>query len=77
LQKLAVVWAKNANFFAKLFGEIFFKSMSSVPGHKPLCILNECVFRANPCVKKWLGKYVIQSMLTGSLGDTMSYVIID
>jgi hypothetical protein len=30
-QKLAVVWAKNANIFAKFFGENIFKIITSVP----------------------------------------------
>jgi hypothetical protein len=33
LQNLAVVWAKNANIFAKFFGEKVFKIITSVPGH--------------------------------------------
>jgi hypothetical protein len=32
-QKLAVVWAKNANYFANFFGENNFKIITSVPGH--------------------------------------------
>jgi hypothetical protein len=32
LQKLAVVKEKNANFFAKCFGENIFKILTSVPG---------------------------------------------
>jgi hypothetical protein len=31
LQKLAVVWAKNANIFAKFFGKNIFKIITSVP----------------------------------------------
>jgi hypothetical protein len=31
--KLAIVWAKNANIFAKFFGENIFKIITSVPGH--------------------------------------------
>jgi hypothetical protein len=31
LQKLAVVWAKNDNFFAKFFGENIWKIITSVP----------------------------------------------
>jgi hypothetical protein len=33
LQKLAVVWAKSANIFAKFFGENILKIITSVPGH--------------------------------------------
>jgi hypothetical protein len=33
LQKPAVVWAKNANFFAEFFGENIFKIITSVPGN--------------------------------------------
>jgi hypothetical protein len=33
LQKLAVVWAKNANIFAKFFGKNILKIITSVPGH--------------------------------------------
>jgi hypothetical protein len=32
LQKLAVVWLKNVNFFAKVFGENILKIIISVPG---------------------------------------------
>jgi hypothetical protein len=32
LQKLAAVWAKNANIFAKYFGENIFKNNTSAPG---------------------------------------------
>jgi hypothetical protein len=31
-QKLALFWVKNANFFAKFFGENIFKIITSVPG---------------------------------------------
>jgi hypothetical protein len=34
LQKLAVLWAKNANIFAKLFGENIFKIITTVLGEK-------------------------------------------
>jgi hypothetical protein len=33
-QNLTVVWAKNAKFFAKFFGENIFKSITSVPDSK-------------------------------------------
>jgi hypothetical protein len=33
LQKLAVIRAKNANFFAKNFGENILKIITSVPGY--------------------------------------------
>jgi hypothetical protein len=33
LQKLEVLRAKNANIFAKFFGENIFKIIASVPGH--------------------------------------------
>jgi uncharacterized membrane protein len=33
LQKVAAVGAKNANIFAKFFGENIFKIITSVPGH--------------------------------------------
>jgi hypothetical protein len=33
-QKLAVVWAKNANHFAKRFGENIFQIVTAVPGEK-------------------------------------------
>jgi hypothetical protein len=36
LQKLAVVWAKNANFFAKFFGENILKIITSVPAGTPI-----------------------------------------
>jgi hypothetical protein len=32
-QNLALFWVKNANFFAKLFGENILKIITSVPGH--------------------------------------------
>jgi hypothetical protein len=32
-QNLALFWVKNANFFAKFFGENILKIITSVPGH--------------------------------------------
>jgi hypothetical protein len=32
-QKLAVIWAKNANIFATFFGENILKMITAVPGH--------------------------------------------
>jgi hypothetical protein len=33
LHNLALFWVKNANFFAKFFGENILKIITSVPGH--------------------------------------------
>jgi hypothetical protein len=38
LQKIAVVWAKNASIFAKFFGENIFKIITSVPGGSQVLI---------------------------------------
>jgi hypothetical protein len=38
LQKLAVVWAKNANIVANFFGESILKIIASVPGESSLLL---------------------------------------
>jgi hypothetical protein len=43
LQKLAVVWAKNANIFAKFFGENILKIITSVPDWPNFRLLGECL----------------------------------
>jgi hypothetical protein len=39
-QKLAVVWAKTANIFAKFFGENIFKIITPVPVYRPADLHN-------------------------------------
>jgi hypothetical protein len=42
LQKVATVWAKNANIFAKIFGENIFKIITSVPGWETFHLIGDC-----------------------------------
>jgi hypothetical protein len=43
LQKLAVVWTKNANIFAKFFGENILKIITSDPDRASFRALSDCL----------------------------------
>jgi hypothetical protein len=50
-QNLAFFCVKNANFFAKIFGENIFKIITSVPGHlavHPVFNMYVCMYIHNP-----------------------------
>jgi hypothetical protein len=54
-KKLAVVWAKNADIFAKFFGETIFKIVTSVPGRpvRTSCVcIASCLWWLIPCTNK-------------------------
>jgi hypothetical protein len=44
-QKLAAAWAKNANIFARFFGENILKIITSVPGPLKIVIFNVGMYK--------------------------------
>jgi hypothetical protein len=53
LHNLALFWVKNANFFAKIFGENILKIITSVPGH-PAWHLKLLTEHASLILSSWL-----------------------
>jgi hypothetical protein len=55
LQKQAVIWAKNANIFAKFFGENILKIITSVPDWANCRPMDDCLL--------WAGVFKISEVV--------------